>query len=469
MKKVGIILGLFLIVLQLSLISAIDVTIKEKEISSLAISSINKPAIFDLEITNNRPKADEFQLYSTAGVVDLKPKNTFIIEGNSTKTITLEAYPRKADGYYSFEYKIKDSDNEIHRDDLAIRIVELKDAFEVYAEDINPDSKIASVRFKNIGGHSFTDIKVDISSVFFDYSESFLLGAKEEKLFEIPINKDTADSLLAGPYIINTKVTISGSVADIGSIIRFNEHSNLETTETNEGILLIRQETIKTNKGNVPIDVEIVSKKNFFPALFTTFNIAPTNKDSIGANKYYIFEKRLGPNESLKVVEKTNWWILIIVVASIVPIVYFARKYILTKLRVIKKATFVKTRGGEFALKISIVVKARDFVERIKIVDKLPGMVKLYERYGTITPDKVDTKNRRLEWNVDSLDKGEERVFSYIIYSKMGVVGKFELPEAEALYEFKGKIKEIVSNRSFFINEPDKKKPRIQKIVDDVL
>ena len=51
----------------------------------------------------------------------------------------------------------------------------------------------------------------------------------------------------------------------------------------------------------------------------------------------------------------------------------------------------------------------------------------------------------------------------------MGVVGKFELPEAEGIYEYKGKIKEAVSNRSFFINEPGKKKSKIQKIVDDIL
>ena len=383
MKKIGMLALLIVVVLQLSFVSAIDLTIKEKEISSLAISGIDKPAIFELQITNNEYSTDEFQIYSAVGIVNLKPSTTFIIEGNSTKTITLEAYPKKVSGYYSFEYKIKNSANEIQNDDLAIRIVELKDAFSVYTDDINPDSETTTVHFRNLGGHSFTNLKADFSSVFFDYSETFVLGAKEKKEFEVSISKDTSDALLAGPYILNTKVTIDGNVANVGSIVRFSEHSNLETTETTEGFFLRRHETIKGNKGNVPVDVEIISKKNVFPALFTTFNIAPTNKDTIGMNKYYIFEERLEPGESLKVIEKTNWWLLIIVVVALVSIVYFSRKYILTKLRIIKKATFVKTKGGEFALKISIVVKARDFIERIKIVDKLPGMVKLFERYGT--------------------------------------------------------------------------------------
>ena len=67
---------------------------------------------------------------------------------------------------------------------------------------------------------------------------------------------------------------------------------------------------------------------------------------------------------------------------------------------------------------------------------------------------KIDMKNRRLEWNVESLNKGEERIFTYIIYSKIGVVGRFELPSTRAVYEKEGKVKNTESNRSFFINEP---------------
>jgi hypothetical protein len=91
-------------------------------------------------------------------------------------------------------------------------------------------------------------------------------------------------------------------------------------------------------------------------------------------------------------------------------------------------------------------------------VDKIPLIVNLYERYGAIAPDKVDTVNKRLEWNIDMLNAGEERIFSYIIYSRIGVVGRFELPSARALYERDGEVKDVLSNRAFFINEPKKSK-----------
>ena len=93
---------------------------------------------------------------------------------------------------------------------------------------------------------------------------------------------------------------------------------------------------------------------------------------------------------------------------------------------------------------------AKKYLERIKIVDKIPHLVKLYERFGAIEPDKIDTNNRRIEWNIESLNKQEERIFTYIIYSKIGVVGRFELPEAKAVYEKEGKVKHATSNRSFY-------------------
>jgi hypothetical protein len=112
----------------------------------------------------------------------------------------------------------------------------------------------------------------------------------------------------------------------------------------------------------------------------------------------------------------------------------------------------VRTRGGEFALRVNLKVKARDYVEKIRIVDRIPSMVKLFDQYGLTKPDRIDERLKMLEWNVSGMSAGEERVFSYIVYSKIGVVGKFELPQAGAIYEYLGKIRESTSNAAYFIN-----------------
>lgn len=463
MKKTGRFSALvlaFVLLLQISAVSAIDLTISEEEVSSMAIIELNKPAVFQLTLTNNEDTADNFEIYSLVGVA-LEPKESFWLEPLSAKTFALNAYPREVPGYFSFEYKIKNSKGEIETSNLAINIVNLKDAFRIYTDEITPDSDSINLYFENKDGINFEKIEAEFSSVFFERKEEFSLAPKEKKAISVALDKEKSKGALAGSYILNSKFTVEGQTAESSSLITFSEQSGVKTTEIGEGFLLEKYEVAKENKGNMPAHVEIVVRKNVFADLFTTFNIAPTGRDTIGASTFYIFEKTLMPGDALKVTAKTNWWILIIVVAGTAIAVYLIVKYSRNKLKLVKRVSFVKTKGGEFALKINLVLKPRDFVERIKVIDRIPGMVKIYERYGTISPDKVDEKNKRLEWSFDNLNKNEERVLSYIIYSKMGVFGKFELPEAKAIYEYKGKVKEITSNRAFYIHEPGSRKPRI--------
>ena len=64
-----------------------------------------------------------------------------------------------------------------------------------------------------------------------------------------------------------------------------------------------------------------------------------------------------------------------------------------------------------------------------------------------------DNAKKILRWDFEKLEKGERRVITYIIYSKVGVLGKFALPSTIALYERNGKIKEVTSNKVFFVAE----------------
>jgi len=468
-KSTSFVIMTALILIHLSLISAINLDIKEKEVTSIAVIGIDKPAIFDLTIKNLENQTDTFEIYSLVGRIDLEPNDTFPIGGGETITFPLEVYPRSTPGYFSFEYKIKNSKNEIQTDSLAINIVELGDAFELSVSDIAIDASKAVVYLENKAGHDIDNLEFELSCIFFDYKGTVSIQGFEEKKIEIDLDREKIKSILAGPYILNAKFKSQGIMGETSTLIRYTEQTGISTTENTEGFLSRRHQIIKTNNGNVKTEVESVIKRDPFTALFTSFNNKPTNKDTIGLTKYYIFEQTLDPGESLDVVAKTNWWVLILIIIGGGAIVYFSKKHGATKLKLTKKVSFVKTKGGEFALKVSIVAHARDFVERIKVMDKLPGMVKLYERYGTIAPDRVDHKNKRLEWNLESLNAGEERIFSYIIYSKIGVLGKFELPEANATYEYKGQLTDASSNKSFFINEPDKKKPQIQRMVDDLI
>ena len=112
----------------------------------------------------------------------------------------------------------------------------------------------------------------------------------------------------------------------------------------------------------------------------------------------------------------------------------------------------MKTKGGEFALKVTLHAKARKSLEHIKIQDKIPSMVKLYDKFGS-KPDQIDPAKRTLSWDLHSLRAGEERVFSYIIYSKLNVFGTFTLPAARSSFTSDGEKDVVYSNRTSYMAE----------------
>ena len=455
-KKLGVLLVFALFFVQLSALSLIsaEVTVREQAVSLMAILELNKPAIFNLDITNNGA-SDIFEIYTLVGL-DMEPKEKFSLSGGETETIVVQVYPRGIAQPYPFEYKIKGEKMGVQKESLVINIVNLKDVFNIKAEDINPDSEEATIYFENKGGHSFDSVDLSLSSVFFDENFKFSVAPFEKKSISIPLDKEKIKEIIAGDYILNSRIKVENvSAIPDSRTIKFNEKIGIETVTSKEGFFTTRYEIEKTNKGNVPTEVSIAITKNILSIPFTIFNLDYNKREINKMTVTYTFKKEINPTESLKVISRTHWWILALSIIAIILIAYWIYTY--QKLVIRKRVSFVKTRGGEFALKVTLLVKARGFVENIHVVDRIPHMVKLFERYGAVQPDRIDESSRRIEWNISSLARGEERIFTYIIYSKIGIVGKFELPEAEAIYEYEGKPKETTSNVAFYINEPKEK------------
>ena len=76
---------------------------------------------------------------------------------------------------------------------------------------------------------------------------------------------------------------------------------------------------------------------------------------------------------------------------------------------------------------------------------------KIYEKAGM--PHKFDERIGKLSWKVDRLNAGEERIFSYIIYSTVRIVGRLELSPATAHFVHEGKSTYVHSNRTYFVSD----------------
>ena len=194
-------------------------------------------------------------------------------------------------------------------------------------------------------------------------------------------------------------------------------------------------------------------KKNLISRLFTSFSPTPDIVERDGFSVYYSWTRDINPGATLEIEVKTNWLFPLILILFVVAIVVFVRRYTGTNLVLRKRVSFVRAKGGEFALKVSVSAHARQRVERVNLVERLPPLVSLHEKFLGEQPTRVDSKNRRIEWNFEKMEAGEVKIVSYIVYSRVGVVGKFALPTATAIFEKDEQIKEVESNRAFFIAE----------------
>jgi hypothetical protein len=456
MKKKANLLILIVFLLSLNMILAIDLKVTPNTVSNTYIIETDEPAIFDLTL-ENLGNTSNFEISSLVGI-DITPNTPIRIYKDSEKTVRIELKPQPAlktpRKFFTFEYRIKNDQEQIQKEQLTINIIHLEEAFSINPPSISPESEFLILNIKNKLSKPFENVKIGAESAFFDYSTTLSFQPLETKEISIPINKNKSKTLGAGEYLVDLEFEVNNKNAKKEIILDFLEQEGIEYSREQEGILINKIEITNKNIGNVRREINVQIQKNLFSGLFTSLNKDPTRTEINGFNKIYTWNKELIPNETYVIIARTNWYIPLLVVLLVIILVILIIKYNSTDIILTKNVSFIKTKGGQFALRITLKVKAKKFIEKINILDKLPPLVNLYDKFGAIKPDRIDTERRRLEWNIDYLSKGESRILTYIIYSRIGVVGRFELPNANTSYEREGKVISKSSNRAFYINEP---------------
>ena len=450
MKKILLTLFIFLL---LPSVFAVNLEINKTSSDEVMVLDLDSPVIFDLKIKNNG-ETDNFIFYTFFGILD-EPKGKIHISQGETKDVQIKILPTYTlkPGFSTFKLFIRGSDKTETETKLTLRLTDLQNSFEISAEDIDPESNSMKIYFENKFNFNFENMNVKFSSVFFDFEESFSLAPNEKKTFEIELDKEKFKEVVAGFYTLRADIKAYEKEIEIEATIKFSEKGILTVSKQEYGFIVSTKIIEKTNEGNVIQSSETIIKKNILSRLFTNLNPEPDLVERQGSSIYYSWIREIGPGETFVIKVKTNWLLPFLIIFLIVAVVVFVKQYLKTDLILRKKVSFVRAKGGEFALKVSIIVHAKKYIEKVNIIDRLPSLVKLYERFGKEIPSKVEEDKRRIEWEFEKLEAGEIRVISYIIYSKVGIIGKFALPTTTAIYQRDGKIKNTQSNMAFFMAE----------------
>jgi hypothetical protein len=421
------------------------------------IQDLSQPAAFNLDITN-LGSTDSFEVYTLISGVEILPRAAFQIAGGQTVSIPIQIKMsekvKRTLGDYNFDLNIRSiGAGIIYKERITVKISRLEEALSIIPESIKIDTETAVIKLQNNENTNFENLKIKFDSAFFETESIVNIPAKSTYEVSIPLDKNKIRGLIAGTYTLTTTIQTDSKKQKFQTLVKLIEKSGFSVKDESSGIIVTKRTIEKVNEGNIPLVAKVTLKKNLISRLVTSFNIEPYKVERSWFSVIYTWQKELKPAESITVTATTNWTfplITLIAVLAIAGVVYY---YSAKELELSKKVTFIKTKGGEFALKVTIAVSSKNFVEKVRIIDKLPPLVKLHDKFSSINPSKVDELNRRISWDIEALNPNETRYFSYIIFSKIGIVGKFALPTATAIYEREGKIKETESNQVFFIAE----------------
>jgi len=420
------------------------------------VKEYGSPIVLDLKIINATPGV--YNLYTLADI-SLTPAEMFTITENGTFEKEFTILPTKSldiMGLYAFTYTLNQRfTGEKFEKQVTLNRVSITDILDIYSDSISPEDESIIIYVENTEDVTLTGLTAEFSSLVFEnFGETFDLGPHEKRAISIPAEKDALKKTKAGVYVITSVFSTPKEEVEIQGNLYLGEKKSLSTFDETSGILILTTTITKKNVGNVVEETSITMRKNFLSRLFTTFNVEPNQIDRDGfAIEYVWIQEKINPSESFTVQAKTNYVLPFFILVFLVLFFVGLKRFNETKIEVEKSVVPVKTKRGEFALRVTLSLTARKMVENVTLIDKVPAIVKIYNKFGTVKPDKIDASSRRLHWHIGDLDAGESRSYSYVVYSKVGIVGKFSLPSATAVYEKDGQIHEVGSNKVFFMNE----------------
>ncbi len=467
-KEILLIIPLF-VLLSLSFVYSLDLNVSpslnKNNTGQLFIIGLKSPAVYDTYITNKGP-SDNFKIYSYFGS-NIEPKNIFIKNGE-TKEVKIKVYPgynSLKEGSYFFSYFIKASDGTSKKVSLLVRNIKLGNSLKVLIGDININSTKMNLTLVNDENFEFKNIKINFLSNFINTTNleeisNISISPFKEKSFLIPLNREAFKEIGSGFYSLEMSVSSQGQSSSLQGNFNYLPKSALKMSNSSFGFFIDKQIVSKENEGNLNLKTQTILRRGIISRLFTTSNPTPDITQRKGGEILYIWNYELAPGEKKTITLETNWLIPLIFFILLIGLLLIIKKYSEKDLEITKKVSYVHTKGKEFALKITLLVHSRKEIGKISIIDKTPSLFQVYEKFlGGKAPSKIDQTKKRIYWNLEKLEEGEFRIFTYVIYSKIGISGKFSLPLAIGVFEKDEKIKEIRSNKTFFIiNETPKKR-----------
>ncbi|MBU1203931.1 MAG: hypothetical protein KKG60_02590 [Nanoarchaeota archaeon] len=445
------ILALFFITVPLASSSSIDISVTP--IKDLILP--NEQATFTVTIANNQENPDNFRfstndmgwmIESSPGVLKVPAKNSAKAE------LRVKAIGAKQTSAYSINLQVFSQETRISgNQELVVRAVDYKDILMTKIEvpptglDIKKTSYI-TLKLINRYNIPLEDLDISLESEIFTIATNTDLNSIQTKEIKLKVNLD--ENTNEGLY--DTLLLIKkGEKTLIDKIekISVGPYSNVQQTKRKESKFLLSKTIItKTNLGNSNVYEAYSISVGSLEKKFTNFEPKPTSKK----DDIYEWTFSLKPGEIYTITSTTNYRTPVIILIILLIIIWFIQGLMKNPVSIKKKVLTVRSKEGISDMKVLLIIKNNKKYETkdIKVVDTLPRIVKEPTEFGTVKPKilKKGEDKKLLLWDIPSLIKGEERILSYRIKSRIKVIGRLIIPKAVCSYTSRKSRKRIIVN-----------------------
>ncbi len=469
--KKGVIISALLLVLLAGIASA-SFNAEQKAIKDSI--NLNEQAIYEIKITNNEAFEDTFRirapeifwsvqsrpLYHYYGGIDIK--------GKSSQTVTLLINPIQyiPSGQYKIEIDIDSITTGVSQKEFLI--IEIKPTEQAQKKEymasvekavempskIDPRNKIpVKIRLTNRNPKNITELTINAKGNTVQQAIATDLEPLEQKTLELNISIDpltTPQKDVVTWTFTTQKKSLDPEIKQALEILPYSDIQTKKTETQNEFLKTVFTATF-INKGNSIGQKNVEQKTNIFGRLFLKTE-PKANLISKADGEYFSWDLSIKP-QAERTIEVTRSYripfALIVLIISGIAAYYIFRSPVKIRKEV---AVIGFEEGGISDMKVILHVKNRTGrnYEKVVVTDKVPSIAKLVKasEVGSLTPTKtIQTKDGLLiKWELEGLEKHEERVFSYTIKSKLSILGNMRLPRASARFFFQNKERKTKSN-----------------------
>ena len=282
------------------------------------------------------------------------------------------------------------------------------------------------------------NVTIRISSEILSKDIKTAVELKEGRtLITVPLRISTA--ALPGEYNVN--IYVDGSYKTVHITVTKQPH--IDVIVKNNIIYI-------TNLDNFVNEYTFKREVTFGEKLMYTYKPKPDYEIVENGAHYYVWNFVLMPGETVTIEKTANWFnIFIFTLLIVLSIAYLLLSYLSPKVSIKKEILKIDTKNREIKIMLSIKNNSVYKIRNIKVTEVLLPIFEPTDKYEFVKPVGSYTKDGKIyiEWLIEELLPGEERLIVYTVKYKSEVVGELEIDPAVAEFSVFNKKYVVKSNK----------------------